>query len=849
MMHHLLFLLLLVPLFVVGQVEPDSSRLDSLRVPLINLSADDLEDDAQNQDISGLLQSSRDVFTSIAGYNFSAARYRIRGYQSDQYTIMMNGVEMNNPEMGWGIWSFWGGLNDVTRYPETKNGISTSDFSFGSVGGYTNIDTRASRYRKGTRVSYALSNRTYMHRVMATHSTGMQANGWAFTVSGSWRHSNEGYVDGSFFRGYSYFLSAEKKLNAKHSLNFTGFAAPTIQGRSGIAVQEAYDLTGTNFYNPYWGYQTSEKTGERVKRNARERNNHQPSVFLTHYWEMNKRKKLQTTIYSSFGRSGNTNLNWYDAKDPRPDYYRYFPSYYTQDNPSMAAQLTEAWGSDPSVSQINWDALYNANYKNLYTLKNVDGIEGNNVEFLRSKYIVEEYRSDPFQLGLSSFFNTITDGGLKITSGINVDRYVSHNFKQLVDLLGGEYWVDVDQFAEQQISDPEAAQNNLEEPNKLIGEGDDFGYNYDVHVNTQQAFGQIEQSTKRIDWFAGLSLSSTQFFRYGNWINGRFPDNSGGKSAVNTFFNYGVKAGGVFKLTGRHFITANGLYQTRAPYSRDAYLSPRTRHSTVNNLENVETISFDLNYQIRYPGFKARASVFYTEINNQLWTRSFYHDEYRNFVNYSMSGMDQTFSGLEVGMEKNFTDAWQVTAAFTTGQFLYSNRPKATISVDNTEELVAEDKTIYLENYRIGGMPQTAASIGIKYNSPKYWFVGLSFNYYTNIYLDPNPDRRTAEAVAGYVETDPQWDEMLDQVVIHDLEHNKFFENNYTLDGFAGISFKIKGHYLRANVSVNNILNNKKFKTGGFEQLRYDTADIGKFPPRYGYMYGTTFFGMLTFLF
>ena len=32
--------------------------------------------------------------------------------------------------------------------------------------------------------------------------------------------------------------------------------APTVQGRQGIAIQETYDLTGDNFYNPYWGYQT-----------------------------------------------------------------------------------------------------------------------------------------------------------------------------------------------------------------------------------------------------------------------------------------------------------------------------------------------------------------------------------------------------------------------------------------------------------------------------------------------------------------------------------------------------------------------------------------------------------------
>ena len=131
---------------------------------------------------------------------------------------------------------------------------------------------------------------------MLTHSTGLMPNGWAITASGSYRWSEEGYVEGTYFSGASYFLSVEKKINSKHSFGLVGFGAPTVQGRSGIAVQEAFDLTGDNYYNPYWGYQTDGDSGERVKRNARERDNHRPSVFLTHYWTPSKNQALSTTI-------------------------------------------------------------------------------------------------------------------------------------------------------------------------------------------------------------------------------------------------------------------------------------------------------------------------------------------------------------------------------------------------------------------------------------------------------------------------------------------------------------------------------------------------------------------------
>jgi hypothetical protein len=44
-------------------------------------------------------------------------------------------------------------------------------------------------------------------------------------------------------------------------------------------------------------------------------------------------------------------------------------------------------------------------------------------------------------------------------------------------------------------------------------------------------------------------------------------------------------------------------------------------------------------------------------------------------------------------------------------------------------------------------------------------------------------------------------------------------------------------------------LDNKDFQTGGFEQLRYTTTNIDKFPPMIGYMMGRTYFAMVSFSF
>jgi len=189
--------------------EKDTTE-NKYRLPIFSTTAEDVDADLESQDISGLLQSSRDVYTATAGFNFGSARFRIRGYGSAYSVVMINGVKVNDMESGFATWSNWGGLNDVTRFMEVRTGVSASRLNFGDIGGYTNIDTRASSISKGTRFSYALSNRTYTHRLMLTHATGMMENGWAVAVSVSRRWANEGYVEGTYFDAWSYFLALEK---------------------------------------------------------------------------------------------------------------------------------------------------------------------------------------------------------------------------------------------------------------------------------------------------------------------------------------------------------------------------------------------------------------------------------------------------------------------------------------------------------------------------------------------------------------------------------------------------------------------------------------------------------------
>jgi hypothetical protein len=846
-----------IPLAASGQTPASATQTGALSsdtippgqdpdIPIITLTAEDMEGDADSYDISSLLQGSRDIYVSTAGYNFGAARYRIRGYDSENTLVMINGIPVNDPETGRAFYSTWGGLNDATRMTVGHSGIGVAREHFGAIGGATNIVTRASQYSPTTRMTYSNANRSYVHRAMFTHATGMQDNGWALTISGSRRSAEEGYVKGTFYDAWAYFVSAERRLNDRHSIGFIGFGAPSRTGRPGVATQEAYDLTGDNFYNPNWGYQNGEV------RNSRVNHYHTPHLILSHYWEPQGNTTLTTSMAYAFGRGGSTALNWYDshasyddwnfhlAGDPRPDYYRWLPSYHAND-PETQAWLTSLWQTNEDFRQINWDWLYNANSRNLAAVRHANGVEGNTVTGLRSKYIVEERRTDRTQLVFNTNLEHIVSPEQTLSGGLQVSLAKTHQFKVIEDLLGGDWWLDIDQFAERDFADSDMAQSDMRHPNRLVGKGDRFGYDFTGHINQYTAFAQSEWVLPRWDFFVAGTLSMTSFWRTGHMQNPRFPDNSYGASEKQQFVNFGFKGGTTFKMTGRHYFTANAAYMTRAPYFRDAYISSRVRDHVIEGLRSETIRTADVSYFIRSPRIKSRITLFYTDFLDQTWSRSFYHEEFRTFVNYIMTGVDTRHLGIEFGTDIVLSSTLSAYLVAGTGDYFYNSRPVVTIARDNDFEVISDQRTVYLKNYKVGGMTHSAASAGLRYDNPNFWFVGINGNVFANGYMDINPDRRTAEAVQHLVVTDPQWDQLLKQEKL---------DPGFTLDLFAGKSWRIRNDYfLNINLSISNLLDAKDLNIGGFEQLRYDPHQPDRFESKYFYLYGRTYFLNLAFRF
>jgi len=823
----------------LGVVVLEEDITSEQQLSLVTITENDLGDDnSGSESTSGLLQATRDTYQQAAAFNWGLARFRIRGLDNEYGVTMINGISMNKLYDGRPQWSNWGGLNDATRNQEFTMGSAPSDYTFGSALGTQEINTRASFYRPGSRISMSGTNTNYSWRMMGTHASGMNKKGWAYVVSASRRWADEGYFDGTDYGANSLFASVEKKFNDKHSLNLTAIYAQNSRGKNSPNTQEVNDLMGTK-YNSYWGWQNGRK------RNSRDKDVDEPIVMLSHYWKITERTTLNTNVAFQTGSIGNSRLDFQLGTNPDPTYYRNLPSYFS----NLSGGLTEAENqfyasAFRSRSQIDWNAMYIANQNSAFPG--------------RSVYVLYEDRTDDNQLSANSILNSSISENISLTAGANFRKLRSHNHQNLLDLMGGQFFTDIDPFF---IGN--AAQSDLNNPNRQVGENESYGYNYLLHALTFDGFTQFKFSYDKADFYLAQSFSRSEYQREGLYRNGIYADNSFGKGKSVVFENFGFKGGLTYKLNGRNYLDFNGLYQTKAPSLRSSFSNARLNNLITPDLQSESITSADASYILRAPKFKARLTGFYAKIQDATEISFFFGEgiggddggDEDTFVSEIVTGIDKQNMGVELGMEYQITPTLKATVAASYGQYIYSDNAKLKTNDDALaaagNNSLTDFGTVYIKNYHQPGMPQTAASFGLEYRDPNFWWVGANINYLANSYIDIASILRT-DNFSIDSSTGDNFSGATPETVKDILKQEKF-DSFALLNLTGGKSWRIS----KANrnivgffASVNNVLD-VEYKTGGFEQSRKATfpdllADQANGTPafgsRYFYGYGRTFF-------
>ena len=787
------------------------------------------EDDDMSQNVT-IVNSNSNIYANEVGYLWSPVRFRYRAFNQKYNDVYINGALMNDAESGQFRYSQVGGLNNQTRSGEYSLPFEANNFSMPSMGGANNYNFRPSAMPIGNKAALSVANRNYTLRGMYSYSSGLNDKGWAVAAALTYRWADRGYVEGTFYNSLSYFLGIEK-VTGNHSISFVTWGNPTERASQGASTDEMYWIANDRYYNPYWGYQNGKK------RNSRVINDFAPTALLTWDWKINDDMKLTTSLTGKYSMYKSTKLNYNNSDNPQPDYWKVLPSSYfnvwnEDDNSYRTVSAWDAWNNAYnwlSLSKVNrqidFDRLYAANVS--ASQQGADAM-----------YYIQAKHNDQLDFKLSSTLDMKLDDKQKLVMGMNLGTTKGMHYQTMDDMLGATQFHNINYYALGKYDiNSEQVQYDLNNPNAKVGDGDRFGYDYNILVDRADFWTTYSATLSRMHAFVSARVGGTQMQRDGKMRNGLAKDNSYGKSGTARFLDGGGKIGLSFNLGMGNIIQLGAGYELRTPTAYTAFASPEINNDFVANLKNEKVLSAELGYSLNTSWVRANVNAYYSRIKDATEWQCFYFDNANSFSYVSLTGVEKEYYGVEYGLKFKITSAFSIQAVGTVSEAKYASDANVRYMLSTSGDY--GNDICHLKGVREASTPLLAQSLTLSYSN-KGWFIDLTGNYYDHIYLSPSVYYR------------------YDEICEHDNDGNAKvpdqLEGNggFMLDASIGKLIRLKKGQLSINLTLTNILNNRDICTGGYEQSRSDLTSsdnsrgyVFSMNPKKFYAYGTN--GMLNF--
>jgi outer membrane receptor protein involved in Fe transport len=639
-------------------------------VAVSTIKAADIERKLGTQEFPEILKSTPGVYATKSGGGFGDGRINLRGFNSQNIAVMINGVPVNDMENGRVYWSNWAGLADVTSAMQVQRGLGASKVAVPSIGGTINIMSKTTDVNKGGNITMSTGNDGYQ-KYGFTLSTGLMDNDFAATVSFA-KISGEGYVDGTQFNGYNYFVNFSKNLNDSHKISFTAFGAPQRHGqrqnRSTIARYRNSE-SGIKF-NPDWGY----KNGQVV--HVEDNFYHKSQTSLNHYWTISDKSSLSTAFYASYGTGGGggtagSNRDLFNVR---------------------------IGGDDQPIN-----------------LDNIVAINGSNGA-LGSEAILRASRNDHSWYGVLSTYKTAINENLDFLAGLDFRTYTGKHFREVTDLLGGQYYLD---------------NSDMNNPNATLSVGDKFSYFNDGEVGWQGGFMQLEYDKDKVSAFASFALSNTSYKRvdYFQYT----PNDPNRTSDKFNFFGYSIKGGINYRMDDNHNLFFNtGYFEKAAEFGA---VFTRYNNTDVNpDAENQKIFSLELGYGYRSEKFNANVNLYRTSWKDRTFTRGL-RDAAGDDFTANILGVNALHQGLEIDFNYRYSDNLSFTGMLSLGDWNWANDILDTKVFDSAQNQVAT-VDLLIKDLKVADAAQTTAALGMLY---KFWdktSITVDYNYFGNLYAD-----------------------------------------------------------------------------------------------------------------
>ncbi|MDY0781330.1 TonB-dependent receptor [Tenacibaculum sp. IB213877] len=650
-------------------------------IAVSTIKAADIEMKLGTQEFPEILKSTPGVYATKSGGGYGDGRINLRGFNSENVAVMINGVPVNDMENGRVYWSNWAGLGDVTSAMQVQRGLGASKVAVPSVGGTINVISKTTDVKQGGNVMFSFGNDGYQ-KFGFTYSTGLNDNGVAATVSAA-QTNGEGYVDGTPFSGFNYFVNVSKQFNESHKLSLTAFGAKQRHGQrqNMHSIKTFRDSERGRRFNSDWGYKQGQLTS------SEDNFYHKPQISLNHNWTLSDKTFISTAAYYSFGTGGGGGTGGANKFRFNDSDYRIGP-----------------------LGTINFDKIVEENIAN--------GVNG-------SETILRASRNDHKWYGILSTLKTDLTDELTFLTGIDYRNYKGIHFTEVTDLLGGSYFAD------------DSNVNNLGNQAQV---GDKIWYDNDGKVGWLGGFGQLEYSKDKISSFFSFSLSNTSYQRIDRF---QYLDSDPlQESDKYNFLGFGTKGGVNYNIDDTHGVFVNLGYFEKAPYFNSVF-AENNNVDVNSDAENQKITSYEVGYTLRGEKLSANINLYRTKWDDRTEVARFeLQDESIAFAN--ILGVGALHQGVEVDFSYKPIDKLTITGMLSLGDWRWLNNVENVQIFNEANELV-DTVDIFIEDLHVGDAAQTTASLGLNYKlTPETTFT-LDYNHYSDLYAEFDPSDRGTE--------------------------------------------------------------------------------------------------------
>lgn len=816
------------------RLRPDSLAFKELNYIEFDENETEDEETSYTTKTNPILRGNADVLVKNSAFIFNGSGFRFRGYDFRENQLYLNGMPIRNLERKYPGYNYFFGITELLYSKTIERGNNSTTFTPGGLGVFTNFSVNAHEFNPKLRLRYSSANRSYRHRVSLNYHSGIGKSKWAISNILTGRFG-KGYFDGTFLNSIGGYLGLSKIID-NHSLSLNILGGLLHNARPSATLLETRALANSSRYNPLWGLDHNKE------RNSRIQSLYQLYSQFSHTWRINTNAELKNNLSFTINSQVNSSFDWFDGTNPSPEYYRKLPSFYQLKNQQSVADLLKTFLKDNhNALQVDF-----AKIRDIH--KNVQNNSEDN-SGIRAHYIIAERVVNRQQIAISSTYSR-KFSSFSLYLGLFSAGEKSNNFMRVGDLLGANYWLDVNNFFptdllhESYDENPEQlVQNNLLSPNRKVKTGEKYRYNYDLFLLNNQLWVQGILSLGKIELHLGLSMDHDLYFRQGHTKNGLFPNNSLGRSQINNFLSHQQKIGLSYKVNGKNHIYINALHNSQAPLAENLFTAAYLNNIITDKSKLTHNYNIETGYQHRSELLALHIDFFLTHSRNVRHIYRFYNDEFLSFGQYSLPNIHKLYYGTELGAEIQLPLHLNLSLITSIGNYRYINNPTAIITADNSPN-ISQTETIYFKNLPLEGSSQNAYAVSLFYYDPNFWYVGIHNVITHNQYAYMNPVRRSLPAI---IDINPNKDQAKINEIFQPLKLPLQYFLNLTGGYSKRLKFKFSNKdnygYLSFYLNVQNLLNRQNIISNAFEQLRYDfrRQNPNTFPARYMFAMGINY--------